>query len=267
MWSEAIFVGGGRKCAGKFWNCWPRWVGCILENGDECGSEHTIWWRHQPGSPQLTRSSKPVRTHPVPTVTRVITRSSARKEPPEIPWWVGLVRIYCAKLRHSFSVVRGRVLGFLDFGFVDFRGLHYVFYGILGFFSRWSVVLGLQMLFPLLFFLFLFGRRMLPLCFWFWSLFSRSLLQLVGGWSSLCLLYGHCLVWSGCFAVCPGLLLLLVPPVQWFLFLCRCCRFDLLCRVLWRPSFHSHCSTWSIGSVVIILINHCSPLVSRQKCC
>ena len=99
MWSEAIFVGGGRKCAGKFWNCWPRWVGCLLENGDECGSEHTIPWRHQPGSPQLTRSSKPVRTHPVPTVTRVITRSSAKKEPPEIPWWVGLVRIYCAKLR------------------------------------------------------------------------------------------------------------------------------------------------------------------------
>ena len=65
-----------------------------------CGSEHTIWWRHQPGSPQLTRSSKPVRAHPVPTVTRVITRSSARKEPPEIPWWVGFVRIYCAKLRH-----------------------------------------------------------------------------------------------------------------------------------------------------------------------
>ena len=42
--------------------------------------------------------------------------------------------------RISFSVVRGRVLGFLDFGFVDFRGLHYVFYGILGFFhvGRWS---------------------------------------------------------------------------------------------------------------------------------
>ena len=69
MWSEAIFVGGGRKCAGKFWNCWSRWVGCFLENGDECGSEHTIPWRHQPGSPQLTRSSKPVRTHPVPTIT------------------------------------------------------------------------------------------------------------------------------------------------------------------------------------------------------
>ena len=102
VWSEAIFVGGGRKCAGKFWNCWPRWVGCLLENGDECGSEHTIQWRHQPGSPQLTRSRRPVRTHPVPTVTRVITRSSAKKEPPEIPWWVGLVRIYCAKLRHKF---------------------------------------------------------------------------------------------------------------------------------------------------------------------
>ena len=110
------------------------------------------------------------------------------------------------------------------------------------------------MLFPLLFFLFLFGRRMLPLCFWFWSLFSRSLLQLVGGWSSLCLLYGHCLVWSGCFAVCPGLLLLLVPPVQWFLFLCRCCWFDLLCRVLWWPSFHSYCSLLSFVWVLCCLL-------------
>ena len=30
------------------------------------------------------------------------------------------------------------------------------------------------MLFPLLFFLFLFGRRMLPLCFWFWSMTNLS---------------------------------------------------------------------------------------------
>ena len=64
-------------------------TGCVVAGA-------RIWdvtWCESPSSSaQLTRSSKPVRTHPVPTVTRVITRSSAKKEPPEIPWWVGLVR-------------------------------------------------------------------------------------------------------------------------------------------------------------------------------
>ena len=92
-------------------------TGCVVAGA-------RIWdvtWCESPSSSaQLTRSSKPVRTHPVPTVTRVITRSSAKKEPPEIPWWVGLVRIYCAKLRHLVPEIPSNFHGIHCFS--QFRG-------------------------------------------------------------------------------------------------------------------------------------------------